>query len=392
MARITVAVPTIDGRGKYLQACLKTCVSQTQDFEILVSDNPGGEAREIVESLGDSRVRYITPPSYLPMSAHWDYILSEATGDFISYIGDDDGLMPNCIGRVSGIIAEVGEIPIHHSLANYHWPDIFNIDRRNTTVFFHQAGWGDQLLSCDEFLTKVAAGKARYVDGPMVYHNFVPTSLLKRMSKDGVFFRRSSPDVYASVAIAANTDRFFSTNEILTLSGQGAKANGAAVQSGNGKGFIKDANQFYKSRFDSLTIQSTLLDSYIEVAEYFDKPELLSRISYAGNYVAALAEARGMKGDMRSNELKFSLANRHLPEVVIRTVASKVKSVARKLSFGAKPIPSNIEFLAGEVVKMPPGTENIYDATLALDKMLSNAFYNSAPSERSLHLRDLSRG
>lgn len=376
MTRITVAIPTVGGREKYLEACLKTCVNQSDDYEILVSDNPGGEARAIVEEFNDSRIKYITPPNYLPMSSHWDFILSKASGEFIGYIGDDDGLMPGCIRRVSDIIAMVGSVPIHHSFANYHWPDFLSVKRRNTVIFHHPAGLGERFINCDDFLTDVAKARARYVDGPMIYHNFIPASLLKGLVKDGVFFRRSSPDVYSSLAVAASCERFFSTSEILTLSGQGAKANGAVVQSGNGEGFIKDANQYYRSRFDSLTIQSAILDSYIEVAEHFEKPELLSRICCAGNYVAALAEAREMRGAMRSRELKFSLLNRNMPEVLLRVAASKVKSAFRKFPLRGKAVLPNIDFLAGQVLEMPVETKDIYDASLALDKLLSKALFN----------------
>ena len=120
---ITVAIPTIAGRERYLSSSLRTCVTQNADFEILVSDNPGGDAREVVAALGDPRIRYITPPGYFPMSAHWDFVLSEVQGEMVSIIGDDDGLMPGCIQRVHEIVEETGLVPVHHALANYFWSD-----------------------------------------------------------------------------------------------------------------------------------------------------------------------------------------------------------------------------------------------------------------------------
>src|SRR5438093_5505972 len=122
--RITVAIPTITGRSAYLRWALQTCVTQNHDFEILVSDNSLGDSREVVDSFHDRRIRYVRPPVYLPMSAHWDFVLTQVSGDLLAIIGDDDGLMPDCIGRVTEIYQNTGRnLAIHHSLGNYCWPD-----------------------------------------------------------------------------------------------------------------------------------------------------------------------------------------------------------------------------------------------------------------------------
>ena len=100
--KITIAIPTIAGREKYLAACLRTCVTQdNEDFEILVSDNSKDHgAGDLISRLGDKRIRHVYPSEYLPMSGHWDFVLSQVSGDMLTIIGDDDGLMPGCINRV----------------------------------------------------------------------------------------------------------------------------------------------------------------------------------------------------------------------------------------------------------------------------------------------------
>jgi glycosyltransferase involved in cell wall biosynthesis len=368
--KITVAIPTIGGRSHYLRACLRTCVTQDSDFEILVSENSDGEARAVVDAYNDPRIRYVRPATYLPMSAHWDFVLSQIDGDMVTFIGDDDGLMPDCIRRVRALSAEVPATPIHHAFANYCWPDFIHPRQRNTVLFMHAAGEGFHLAQCDVFLKSVAQGRARYVDGPMVYHNFVPTTLLHRMTAEGKFFRRSSPDLYSAIAIAANTPLFLSTREVLTLSGQGAKANGAAVQAGQGRSFLAEAQALYAPRYKGRSIQMALLDALLEVAEHFGRPDLSARIDYAAHFAAAALEARWISRDARVQEITwaFEAAGRH--GVRTSTLAALARDVYRRFGHGTTSSEAKPLFISGQTIDMPTGTSTIFEATQALAEIL----------------------
>lgn len=364
---ITVAIPTIAGREHYLESSLRTCVTQDADFEILVSDNPGGGAREVVAAFGDPRIRYVTPPRYLPMSAHWDFVLSEVHGEMVSIIGDDDGLMPGCIRRVGQIVEQIGLIPIHHSFANYFWSDCPDPCRRNKTFFFHTVGQTDQVVSSRHYLNEVARARARYLDGPMAYHNFLPTSLLKSLTKSGRFFRRAAPDVYSAIAIAANTDSFFSSGELLTLSGQGKHSTGAAVQSGASSNFTSEWDAHYRSRFNSRTVQLALLDSLVEVAEHFELPDLGSKIELAAHFAAAWIETRAMPAALKAHERRVILAG-ITKGAFFRELASALveRLRVRKRIFQTK----ESTFKRGQSINMPVGTQGVFEASIALSDML----------------------
>ena len=139
--KITVAIPTIEGRETYLAACLQTCVSQEyQELEILVSDNSLSKgALNVVKQFSDPRIKYVTPAKYLPMSKHWDFVISQISGTVFTIIGDDDGLMPNCVNRVREILDQNGLQIIHHALCNYYWPDYQSINQFN--ILFHLIGY-----------------------------------------------------------------------------------------------------------------------------------------------------------------------------------------------------------------------------------------------------------
>jgi len=375
--KITVAVPTIAGRSKYLQWALKTCVTQDHDFEILVSDNSPGDAREVVESFDDPRIRYVRPPAYLPMSAHWDFVLTQVAGDLLTIIGDDDGLMPGCIRRVGEIHQELcGIFPIHHSLGNYRWSDFPDEATRHTFSFLHSPGRGINEVNSSAFLKAVARGDARYVDGPMVYHNFVPMSLLRRLTRNGVFFRRASPDVYSSLAVAANVPRFVSTEEVLTIFGQGAQANGVAVRDGGAERFMVEMQTLYTPRYDSRTVQLQLLDSLIEVAQHFDRPELLADLRQAQHVAQAISEARGMQPPLRDQEVRkiIAMARRHgLTAALGLAITRRKLAYILQLARGSR-LTQGQALAAGKVIKLDSHRiTNVFDATVAVQRIIRDA-------------------
>lgn len=370
-SRITVAIPTIDGRAKYLQSCLNTCITQDADFEILVSDNPGGEARDLVRSLNDARVRYVTPPQYLPMSAHFDFALTQVRGDVVTFIGDDDGLMPGCINRVIELIEHTDGLPIHHSLANYFWPDFTDEAKRNTAIFFHPTGCGEQVVPSEVYLRSVARGRTRYVDGPTIYHNFVPVSLLRRIAAGEPFFRRASPDVYASVAIAAHVSEFVSTQELLTLSGQSARSNGAAVRKKAAQQFVAEMNQHYAPRFESKSVQMQFLDCLIEVAEHFSRPELLREVDMGAIRANVLFEARLMHAEQRNREVISALINRDFLDVCWNVLARVVERLGRPVTSRLGPKASGVLFTTGQSIALPAGVSTIHEAAQSLSRQLA---------------------
>jgi len=297
--KITVAIPTIAGRSNYLRSCLETCVEQDyQDFEILVSDNSPGTAEAIVAAFRDPRIRYIRPDRYLPMSRHWDFIISHMTGELVTFIGDDDGLMPGALSEVAAIAARHGLQPIQHTIAHYCWPDVAEPGRRNTFWFHQPPSSEEKIVAGEDFLSKLCRCEVRYIDGPMVYHNFVPRQLLVDLARDGFVFHRASPDVYTAVTVALNTPTFISTGSVLTVAGEGAKSNGAQSREGGEEAarFVKDMVTIDEHPHCPLhAVVLATLDSIYEAALRYDRPDLRARIRLPTFYASALNECRDVQ-------------------------------------------------------------------------------------------------
>src|SRR5262249_41880683 len=58
----------------------------------------------------------------LAMSANWELALTQARGEFVTIIGDDDGLMPDCLAVVDHQVRETGARAVAWSRILYTWP------------------------------------------------------------------------------------------------------------------------------------------------------------------------------------------------------------------------------------------------------------------------------
>ena len=105
--KITVIIPTRE-RAVVLENALRTVTSQDyKNLEIIVSDNYSMDGTDkVVEQAKDSRIRYLNTGKRLSMSHNWEFALSHVQDGWVTFIGDDDGLLPRAISRIAEIIQQ----------------------------------------------------------------------------------------------------------------------------------------------------------------------------------------------------------------------------------------------------------------------------------------------
>jgi len=95
--KASILIPAF--RAKYLNASIESALNQTfTDFELLVSDDSDGdEIQALVNSWKDRRIKYFKNPNRQAPGANRDFLISQADGDFIKFLFDDDLLMPHSL-------------------------------------------------------------------------------------------------------------------------------------------------------------------------------------------------------------------------------------------------------------------------------------------------------
>ena len=99
--KITVITPTYN-RAEYLGKAIESVMAQTlEDFELIVVDDnrTDSEARKATEQVmkkyTDSRIRYIQNPRNIGGAASRNVGISEAKGEYIAFLDDDDMYLPD---------------------------------------------------------------------------------------------------------------------------------------------------------------------------------------------------------------------------------------------------------------------------------------------------------
>lgn len=224
--RITVIIPTRE-RASVLEFALRTVTAQRYgNLEIIVSDNLSGDGTDaVVARANDHRIRYLNTSKRLSMSHNWEFALSQVREGWVTFMGDDDGLLPGAIQRMAEIIGETQAQVIRTEHCAYDWPGMTGRPQGQLIVPLTS---GMEKRSSRKWLKKALEGRARYSQLPMIYNGgFIHISVLQRIKgMTGAFFSSVNPDVYTAVAISRLTDDFLFVREPLAISGTSRFSNG----------------------------------------------------------------------------------------------------------------------------------------------------------------------
>ena len=104
---LAFAVPYYSGLD-YLREALASALAQRDpDWTLVVVDDSPDKrgVRELVEALGDARLRYLANPGTLGMVACWNRCLDVAGGELVTLLHADDRLLPGYVGGTKELAA-----------------------------------------------------------------------------------------------------------------------------------------------------------------------------------------------------------------------------------------------------------------------------------------------
>jgi glycosyltransferase involved in cell wall biosynthesis len=107
---LSIVIPTHNRLELTLDA-IKTVQAQNyQNWEIAVFDNASAEnVGEAIRALKDDRIRCERSDEFLPVTKSWNRALNMARGEYVTLIGDDDGLAPGFFERIGELADQFQE-------------------------------------------------------------------------------------------------------------------------------------------------------------------------------------------------------------------------------------------------------------------------------------------
>jgi len=288
---ITIAIPTRE-RADTLKFSLATVLSQeNNNFQVIVSDNFSQDnTKEVVEDFADCRITYVNTGRRLSMCDNWDFALKHVQGEYVIFIGDDDGLMPRAINRLEELIKTMPSPIYCWDYHEYIWPIEGNPPKIISIAPGHSA-YEIDLNRLVRFSLKW--GGIRQGRLPKVYHAAVSTSLLDTIrEKTGRVFHSQAPDFFTAYALPAFSNRAVNVGVALTVAGYSGKSNSGTATSKDGddnwQTFVREYGtyQFHSTLFpDAPFIINHIQDSVLVAMDMF--PEYYGNIRF--NYDAMWA-------------------------------------------------------------------------------------------------------
>lgn len=138
--RFSIVIPTRN-RGHLLPFALQSALEQEfDDFEIVVVANDCSDnTRDVVREMHDPRVHYFESPTMLSMPDNWEYAWTKARGTYVTYLSDDDALVPTALSSLTQQAMQDNPPIISWEDAVYYYPNWHDPQLRNLLLLFHHS-------------------------------------------------------------------------------------------------------------------------------------------------------------------------------------------------------------------------------------------------------------
>lgn len=113
---VSVCIPAYNNAG-YIRETIDSILGQTyENIElVIVNDNSKDNTREVIEAVGDERIKLYNNEQNLGMSGNWNKCLSLCTGEYIKLVCADDLLTPDCIEKEVAVLEANPDIELVES-------------------------------------------------------------------------------------------------------------------------------------------------------------------------------------------------------------------------------------------------------------------------------------
>ena len=230
MPRFSIVVPTAD-RSEYLLHCLTTLGSLGDDYEVIIQDNSvGDESQELFSHLKYPFLYFRTKP--VGMRQNWENGIANATGDYVTVLGDDDGFMPGGLQTVRDVLSTHEADLVTWIPHSYWWPDA-PLEHKQDLLYLYRPE-----RMAVPFIPRLSV--RAFMDNPdlfcfeqlpMIYNSFVKRSVIEEVIKrDAYYLNHDIPDVWSGVVNGMTARDGLQLRTPVTIRGIGGKSGGAGTR------------------------------------------------------------------------------------------------------------------------------------------------------------------
>ncbi|MCA9035135.1 MAG: glycosyltransferase family 2 protein [Planctomycetaceae bacterium] len=227
---ISLIIPTRE-RCQYLRESIRTALAiQDDQIEVLVSDNCStDETQRVAETISDARFRYLNTGQRLSMRQNFEFALQQSRGEYVFYIGDDDGFLPGQFAALRRILEQHRPDIFSWYPLTYQWPGENSGSgrmRMEAGRLFGQPRFTDVSDAC---VSLQSARLTRLTFPPAVYHGCASREWLTQIrTKDDCVFGGRIPDVYITYTAILRSARCLFSKHPFSINGISSASTGNA--------------------------------------------------------------------------------------------------------------------------------------------------------------------
>jgi len=227
MPLFSILIPTRN-RADLLRYAIQSVLQQDcDDYELIVSDNDSSDdTHKTVLQFNSPKIRYVNTGKPLTYSDSWNFAYTQAAGDYILLLGDDDYL-------VSGVLRQVKKVIQQTSALMVSWGHITYNDATHNDV-------GSQnIIQTRKFTNRIFKVSTKEVlktyfslrdTGRQLYPPFPSSVFISRhisneiSNKYGVFYAPPLADITSIPRSLAYTDLLFIIDKPLVIIGRSSRS------------------------------------------------------------------------------------------------------------------------------------------------------------------------
>jgi glycosyltransferase involved in cell wall biosynthesis len=368
---LSIVIPVKLNTGT-LRYTLNTVLAQDYpNIQIIVSDNSDQDiVKDMVGEFNDKRIKCITPKrTDINFREDWEFALSGADGDYVTFLGDDDGALPNAYSLGMEYILNYDVDAFTWKKINYNWPDHLLPEFRN--ILSGESQPEIQRIDAKKALKLLSKFKIGYNSLPCIYNSIVSMSDIRsiiKKSKQKRFFSGSIPDVYSGIALASVIKKYYFASFPLTVNGASVKSCGV-IQG--------ESNLTRKQKEQVVDVLSSGHRYHEDIGEF--SSSIASIVM--GEYILARENINGFIGPKPSwfwyvNYLVHESKSSKQGDKIIASARYTVKKRGLLMPFISSTVDFNLErrnpiFFFNGFIKLPiQKIKNVEDASILLGGLI----------------------
>lgn len=273
----SIIIPTRN-RADTLKYSIKSILNQEfEDYEIIICNNNSiDDTEEIVKNFANEKIIYMKSNIDLSMTDNFEFAYSKATGQYVTYIADNDGFIDGALSFMYNLI-KLNNYPniIRWEKNMYNWPSMKSI---NKNLLYINIFKKFEIIESNNMIKQVLNGKQTFQNLPMIYTSLIKRDLVEKLiKKTGRLFHSASPDISSGFSFALITDNYLSLSYGISCGSFSAKSNGYNCLNKKNNHISKDFTKLMTASninfhenipFVKSTI-ATIVESYLKVKEAF---------------------------------------------------------------------------------------------------------------------------